>query len=142
MKINVVLDDKDAIDGFVCVNIKPGTESLQSVINNSCTTIIASDVLDKLSYTETKKVINLMIEKLRIGGELIIKGVGLLQFCRLVCSGSVSAEDAGAILQANSSFQDTRDLTKIFESANLIIDSLKFNGISYEIIATRNTGAV
>lgn len=142
MKIHVVLDDKDAIDGFVCVNIKSDLEALKSVITNSCTTIIASDILDKFPYEETMPILGLMIEKLRLGGQLILRGVGLLPFCRSVCSELISTEKAGELLLENKSFQDTRELCKALESAQLVVDSFNLNGISYEIIAKRNNGTL
>lgn len=140
MKIQIVNDDKESIDGFITLKIGENPSSdLSKIIDNSCTELLALDVIDTISFDNALEFLSSLLRKIRLNGTIILKGVSSLTFSHALLNSSIDCEYASNIISNIKSIHDHRDIISLLETNNFTIDTVHLGGVSYEIKATRHT---
>lgn len=137
MKVQIVGKQEDIIDGYYTISIDK-LENMATLINNSCTDIIALDVLDKLSYKDAFDLLMALLKKVRMNGRLVLGGIHLLSFAQGITNEAIDQEAINKIIETNKSIIDSRKICNILETQKFVIDTLKLYGHKYEILATRS----
>lgn len=138
MKIQLVNDPSTGIEGYTIVNyMKDGLNFLDTLSNNECEEIIATDILNNVPYNAIDGVLQKFISKLRFDGKLILGGFDLRIFCRSVVNNLISEQEALQVLQAIRSMVPCSTIVNKLISLGLTIQSSNINGSTYEITAIR-----
>lgn len=137
MKIQIVNEDEQPIQGYRGVHVKDGKIDFGNVSNNECTVIMANDILNRFSYSQMGECIDVLLSKLRLGGRLVIGGTDYRLFCTNVLSSMISEEDASNIVSQHVSMQDNKRVQLGIISAGLTPITTQIGGIHYEITAER-----
>lgn len=139
MKIQLVSDEEKAIAGYTTINyIKSGLNNLQSLSNNECEEIIATDILNSVPYNQIGNLIQGFITKLRFNGKLVLGGCDIRLFCRSIVNSTMSEEEGLQILQNYRSMPPYNVINSLLTNLGLSIQSSIISGIFYEITAVRN----
>lgn len=138
MKIQIVNKNEEIIDGYYIISTDK-LENISTVINNSCTDLILVDVLDKLPQKDCIDLLNVLMQKIRINGRIVISGVHLLSLAQGIINETIDGNAVNDIIAQNQSIIDSRRICNLLESQKFIIDTLKIYGHKYEIIAIRSS---
>lgn len=93
-------------------------------------TIIINDLLDYLPYNEITNILNTIIDKLKIGGKLIIQSPDLYKLCCSCAFGDVDMETIKAVLYSNKkSINTIYDLQTEIKNRNMIIQEQRYVNI-------------
>lgn len=137
MKLQVITHESESISGFDQILIENDTcPEIDNVINHSCTDLLAIDCLDKLSYDSSVKLFGELVKKIRLGGTLVIRGIGLLVVGQQIMSESIDAQMFSSIVQNIKCVHDPRNMVNVLEKENFAV-TLYLRGVHYEITATR-----
>lgn len=94
-KINIThYKQKETIQGFLDVNIS----EMNSVVNYSVDMLYCA-VLNKVEKNKIKHYLDQMIEKIRYGGQLIIKITNVHDVCKAYVNKSISNKDFFGMIQ-------------------------------------------
>lgn len=137
MKVQIVTGDAEEIEGFEIFSIDKLEDLSKNILNNECETIIANNIVNSLSEPEVVPFFNLLVSKLRLGGELLVSGMSLRLFCKSVVNNQITAENANEIIRRSKSLVDVDPIKTLLLSNNLEIEHSKIFGITYEIKARR-----
>lgn len=138
MKIQIVNKNEEIIDGYYIISTDK-LENISTVINNSCTDLIAVDVLDKLPQKDCIDLLTALMQKIRINGRIVISGVHLLSLAQGIINETIDQNTINDIICQSQSILDSRKICNILENQKFIIDTLKIYGYKYEIIAIRSS---
>lgn len=138
MKIQIVNKNEEIIDGYYIISTEK-LENISTIINNSCTDLIAIDVLDKLTQNECIDLLNVLMQKIRINGRMVISGVHLLSLAQGIINETIDSSAVNDIIAQNQSIIDSRKICNLLEAKKFIIDTFKIYGHKYEIIAIRSS---
>ncbi len=137
MKIQILTDQQNLIDGYEFVPIKDGEVDLTRFSNNECTEIIADNIIDQVPISHVANTIKFLIEKLRMGGKLVLGGTDLRLFCKHVTNQSIGPVDANHIISQCKSMTNLEEIATLVASAGLKIEATNINGIHFEIFCKR-----
>lgn len=139
MKIQIIKNDGESIDGFITLKLGNDTKlELSKIINNSCTEILLLDIIDLFEYNKSIELISDIVSKIRLNGSLILRGISSIAFSHSLLNGIIDSNRASEIISKIQSIHDHRDITSLLESHHFTIDTISLNGLSYELKATRN----
>lgn len=139
MKIQLVSDPSVGIEGYTLVNYaKDGLNFLDTLSNNECEEIIATDILNHVPYNNIDGVIQKFVTKLRYNGKLVLGGYDLRSFCRAVINNLISETEGLQIIQSARSMVPCNSITNYLTSLGLTIQSSIINGPTYEVTAIRH----
>lgn len=137
MKIQIVYEEKEAIEGFEVINIKYGLDSLKGIIDHSSEEIYISESLDKLDLENANLVLSTALKKLRLDGKIFISGTSLRSVCLNVIGNEINYESFSKLIAQSSSLRDVNDIEEILINQNISIETSTVRGNIYEITATR-----
>ena len=137
MKIHVVTQKEQHIEGFERVEVKDGVVNLDAYSDNECDTILASDSLDHFDFPRMQSFILAARQKMRMGSKLIIGGTDIRLLSRHIGDGSIGIEDANELLFSKRCCADLTTVTNLVQHIGLNILTTKLSGIHYEIEASR-----
>ena len=137
MKIHVVNEGDEHIQGYEKVEVSNGQVQLGKYADNECEFIMASDCLDLLDYNSAKDFMLQARQKLRLGGTLLVGGADLRMLARSVVMEAVSIEEANQLIFSKRSLIDTTTVAKLVTDLGLSILSTRISGLHYEIEASR-----
>jgi hypothetical protein len=137
MKLQILSKTQEPIGGFKTVIIENNSLDLGEISPNECEVILASDVVDSVTYSAIDQLMSALASKLRINGELTVGGTDVRMFATAVSNGRVSLEEASNIVTNVNSMTNGPDVTRTFESLGLEIQSISLEGVHYEIRAKR-----
>lgn len=138
MKLQIVHDDNESIEGYIALTISENSKSdLSQVVNNSCTEILLLDIIDSFAYDKSFEFLFDVLTKIRLNGSIILRGISSLAFSHALLNGSIDNSKASNIISEIKSIHDQRDITELLEKNNFRIDTIRLNGVSYELKATR-----
>lgn len=137
MKLNIISEDSQKIANYTNIVIKNNDIDLSSIISNSCEEIIVSSVLDYLDYKAASEALVGIIQRLRLGGKIIINGIDVKCLSRLVVSERVSIEEYNSIIEDVKSLNTVLNVRNKLLSFGLNIETDFINGYSYNISASR-----
>lgn len=137
MKLQLITHESESISGFNQILIENDRcPDIDNVINHSCTDLLAIDCLDKLSYDMSVKLFGELMKKIRLGGTLVVRGIGLLTLGHGIISESIDAQGLSAIVENIKCIHDPRNIVHVLEQENFVV-TMSLRGIHYEITATR-----
>lgn len=143
MKLQIIKNDDDAIEGFVSIKVSENPETdLSKVINNSCTEMLVLDVIDYFDYDKSISFLADVLSKIRLNGSILLKGVSSVAFSHAVFNGSLDCKQASDIIANIKSIHDQRDIIGYLEANKFTIDTVRTTGACYEIKATRHTNVL
>jgi hypothetical protein len=138
MKLQIVHNDNESIEGFISLKISDNPKSdLSQIVNHSCTDILVLDIIDSFEYNQSFEFLSEVLSKIRLNGSLLLRGVSSLAFSHALLNGSIDSNKASNIISEIKSIHDQRDITTLLESNDFRIDTMRLNGVSYELKATR-----
>ena len=140
MKLQIVKNDDESIDGFISLKLGEDFKTtLSQLVDHSCTEVLLLDILDAMEYDQSFEFLAIVLQKIRLNGSIILRGVSSLVFANSLLNGIIDSKQASGIISNIHSIHDQRDVINLLESKNFTIDTVKLNGISYEVKATRQT---
>lgn len=137
MKIYVTKEDEKKIENFQNISLRNFDNQIKDVVANSCTTIVADEVVDFLSNEDANKLLNALCAKLRKNGELVVTGVDLGVVSRNVISGVINEDQYSSIIAYRGSLHFSHSIVGFLKTLNLTIETCKIEGIKYDITAKR-----
>jgi hypothetical protein len=138
MKLHITNDEKNKITGIENIVVKNNSiEELQTIIDNSCTFIFLDNAMDCMDYENAVKTIFDTIRKVRLGGELVIKGICFDKISSLYVSGELDVEEVNKKLCSLKSFQNYANIVTALENSGFQIGTISHAGLFYEIKAKR-----
>jgi predicted SAM-dependent methyltransferase len=137
MKIQILRDQHNLIEGYEHVIMNGAELNLSTFSNNECTEIIADNILDAVPIKYIAQTLKLLTDKLRMGGKLIIGGTDLRLFCKQVLNQAISPTDANIIVSECQSMTNLDEIASLVATTNLKIQTTSMNGIHFEICCTR-----
>jgi len=137
MKIQVANMSEETIEGYRHVVVSNNYINFMDISNNECVEIIASDVLDSFSLENIRDCIVSLVNKLRLGGKLIIGGKDVRLFCKHVLSGAISENEASKLIEKSTSMPSQAEIVEAIRSLGLKILSTSITGIHFQVTAQR-----
>jgi hypothetical protein len=140
MKLQIVNNDDESIDGFISLKVGEDFKTtLSQLIDNSCTEVLLLDILDTMEYEQSFEFLVSVLKKIRSSGSIILRGVSSLSFSHSLLNGPIDSKQASGIIGNIKSIHDQRDVINLLESNNFTVDTVRLNGVVYELKATRQT---
>ena len=137
MKLQILTNPKEEIKGYKTYNLGQINLISEEVADNECESIIASNTLNLFSEQEVINFLNLLVGKLRIGGELVVSGIEQRLLCKNILLGTIDQTTVNQIILQSRSIVDQELVNQFLQSVNLQIEHSKISGITYEIRAKR-----
>ena len=137
MKIQILKDQQNLIEGYEHVAMNGAELDLSRFSNNECTEIIADSILDAVPVQYIAQSLKMLIDKLRMGGKLVIGGTDLRLFCKHVLNQTISPSDANVIVSQCQSMTNLDEIVSLANTTNIKIETTSINGIHFEICCTR-----
>jgi len=142
MKLQIVNSDDQSIEGFISLKVSEDFKTtLSQIVDNSCTEVLLLDILDTIEYEKSFEFLKIVLQKIRSNGSILLRGISSLAFAHSLLNGPIDSKHASGIISNIHSIHDQRDVINLLESKNFTIDTVRLNGISYELKATRQTNA-
>ena len=140
MKIHLVKNEKDAIKGYKAIVYSPdkSINNLDLLSDNECDFILADNIIDDFSLSQTGEIIVSLLNKLRINGTISIGGTDIKVFCKNVINGTLSESDASEMIKNKQSMTNLNIMLEALKSTGLKIQSSRIIGARYEITAVRS----
>lgn len=146
MKIQLLTNKDEAIKGFTPIIYQPTENSdfvdplliLQNVVDNECEFIMANEIIDDFELSKITGVLQRLISKLRLNGELVVGGTEIRLFCKNVVNDLIDESSGSEIIKTKKSMTSMNSVLKILESLGLKVKLTQMNGIHYEITCVRN----
>tara|TARA_Y100001937_G_C7128486_1_gene336024 strand:+ start:2231 stop:2650 length:420 start_codon:yes stop_codon:yes gene_type:complete len=137
MKIHVVRPDQQAIENFTRVNISNNLVDLTQLSDNECELILANDAMDSYSVDRAGELLQSLVSKLRLGGELVVGGTSIRLLCKQVLNSQLDEQQASQIVGSVASLTSPEPLVQTLSSMGLEILESTMSGIHYEVKAKR-----
>lgn len=137
MKIHIVQENEEHIQGYERVVISEEGVELEKVSDNECTFILASGCLDAIKVESMEEFLIKLRQKMRMGSSISIGGTDLRVFCRAVVNGGISPQDASKVFSRNKSCSDVNYVSDLLQRLGLKINTTTISGVYYEIEASR-----
>lgn len=140
MKLQIIKNDDDSIEGFISIKVSENPETeLSKIISNSCTEMLVLDIIDYFDYDKSISFLADLLSKIRLNGSILLRGISSVAFSHALFNGSLDCKKASDIIANIKSVHDQRDIIGYLEANNFSIDTVRLMGASYEIKATRHT---
>lgn len=138
MKLQIIRTNQESIDGYEVAKIeRPNALELSHIVDNSCETILAADVMDSFDAVAAPQVCQGLVSKLRLGGEISIGGTDVRLFCKSVVNGLLQPQDACRLVTATYSMSTSDTIVEELTKLKLSILSVHMDGLHYEVKAVR-----
>jgi hypothetical protein len=136
MKIQIVRPSEKEINGYLPLTLDK--KDLSSVINNSCTEVLALNTLNYLEFVEALSFLQALLKRIRLNGTITLTGVHLISLVQNVSNEAIDSKIFSSIISDIKCAIDTRIIVQILESNSFVIDHLVIiDGNFYELKATR-----
>jgi hypothetical protein len=136
MKIHIHDEKESCIEGCLSITYN-SLEKLNDVIDNSCDYIFANNIFDKFLIENFDSVLNLITQKLRLNGTLIVSGADIKLISRAIYNDLMDLTQVSTIISDKKSINSALNVIEKLESKNLKIITTKILGYNYEIFCTR-----
>ncbi len=134
MKIHIVKNDKDKVPTDYQKVVVP---SIKTIEPSTCTEINVGDCLDY--FLDRDNILLALIPKLRYGGKIIITGVDLLDACRALTLGKLSADEGSKVLyNSKLSCSTLNNVKQILQNNGLKLNQMHSSNLNYYVVATRS----
>jgi len=137
MKLQINKNASDQLNGFTAISILQKDE-IKNIIHSSCTEVYANRILDELEYEEALKFLIELMQKVRLGGNIILSGIDLISLGQNITNELIDSASTSAIISNAKSIIDTRIITNLLESNGFILEYLMLLDQNYyELKANR-----
>jgi hypothetical protein len=140
MKLQIVNNDDESIEGFISLKVsKDFKTTLSQLVDSSCTEVLLLDILDTMEYEQSFEFLFYVLKKIRLNGSIVLRGISSIAFAHSLLNGPIDSKRASGIIDNIHSIHDQRDVINLLESNDFIVDTVRLNGVEYELKATRRT---
>lgn len=136
-KLQVLQANQEPVTGYDTVLVSPNNIDLAQVTDNECDSILASDVMDAFAAPHAPKLIQALVSKLRLNGELVLGGTDVRLFARAVSNGQLAPVEASNIVSNVQSMTTSEQVREICTQLGLAIQSVHLDGLHYEVKVKR-----
>ena len=137
MKIHVTRMDQETVDNYNHVVVSDNHINFLDISDNECQEILANDVLDSFSIDKVGECITSLVNKLRLGGTIVVGGKDVRLFSKAVLNNGISEITASEIVNSCQSMSSINDVVPVLQHLGLKIISTNVAGIHYEVKASR-----
>ena len=137
MKLHILREDQQPVEGFEIVKVSPNNMTLDHIVNNQCELILAPDIFDSFTVNAFPQLMQALVAKLRIGGELVLGGTDGRLLAKAVINGLLDVERSSNIVSSLMSATSEKFVRELVQSAGLKIASSRIDGLHFEIKAVR-----
>jgi len=137
MKLQIYRTENEKIENFHHVQCFGTQLDLSGVADNQCELILAGDLMDMYPADEAATVIQQVLQKLRIGGEIVLGGTEVRVLAKNILNGTVPEQHASQIIGNVKSLTSIGTLKQALKSLGLHILSTSIDGIHCEVKARR-----
>jgi len=137
MKINIVSESEEALQGYRKILVKDQAIDFADISDNECEFILANKILNHFDYKNITDCLVNIRKKLRIGGKLVIGGIDLRMFTTNVINNLISPQDASDVVSNSKSMSIVTETVNLISQLDLKVITTQINGIHYEITAER-----
>lgn len=140
MRLLITTDKETKQEGFnlILIEKEGDQEQIDKVIDSCCTMLVVEGAADVLPYEQSVELITKSIRKIRLNGEIVIRGLSFEHLSSMYKANEINIEDVNKQILNISSFQDYKNIIYNFDRSNFTVESLTFAEATYEIRATRN----
>lgn len=139
MRLLITADKNSIVDGFETLLVsKNEHEEIKKVVDSSCTLLVIEGAGDSLTYEQSVDLFTASLRKIRLKGNLIIRGISFDHLAGLYKSNEINIETVNTEISKINSIQDYKNIIYILDKGGFTVDSVAFTGLMYEIKATRN----
>lgn len=138
-KVQIIPAGKESIEGYSQIRLEGQNQQfdMSEFSDNSCESILASDILDVYSIQNHAPILQMLTSKLRLGGNVVVGGTSLSAFCRTALTGVLSKDSSSSIIGRNASMSEAREVSDLLSGLGLKIESVHIDGLHFEIKAKR-----
>ena len=138
MKLQIIRPEQDTIGGYEVAQItQPNSVELSHIVDNSCESILAADLMDSFSSNSVQQVCKALVSKLRLGGEVSIGGTDIRFVSKFLMNGLLDVNSACQIITATYSMSTSDMVVEALKSLGLEILTVHMDVIHYEVKAVR-----
>ena len=137
MKIHVTRIDQETVENYNHVIVSDGHINFLDISDNECQEILANDVLDNFSIDKVGECITSLVNKLRLGGTIVVGGKDVRLFAKAVLNNGISEIEASEIVNSCQSMSSINDVIPVLQHLGLKIINTNVAGIHYEVKASR-----
>jgi len=137
MKIHVTRMDQETVENYNHVIVSDGHINFLDISDNECQEILANDVLDNFSIDKVGECITSLVNKLRLGGTIVVGGKDVRLFAKAVLNNGISEIEASEIVNSCQSMSSINDIVPVLQNLGLKIINTNVAGIHYEVKASR-----
>jgi hypothetical protein len=137
MKLQIINKNQDKIEGYTVVKTDGKELDMANIVDNSCEQIFAPDVTDSFPIQSIQELVTGFVQKLRLGGELVIGGTDIRLFCKNVSNGAIPLPEGSNMITVCNSMTTPDQIIQILSSLKLDVKNVHMNGLHYEIKAKR-----
>ena len=137
MKIHVTRMDQETVENYNHVIVSDGHINFLDISDNECQEILANDVLDNFSIDKVGECITSLVNKLRLGGTIVVGGKDVRLFAKAVLNNGISEIVASEIVNSCQSMSSINDVVPVLQHLGLKIINTNVAGIHYEVKASR-----
>lgn len=112
-------------------------QELQNIPNGSCEELLVYDCVDYIDAKQKGEFLNLLISKIRYGGQIILEGVDLEEISRSLMQGQLTCAEARNFLYRGNNIFSASEVISFLESKKLQIEHKRINNYVYTIRAKR-----
>lgn len=137
MKLQILKDGQDKIENYSHAVASNNQVDISHIVNNECEHILATDVLDCFTPDGIPELLQALVSKLRMGGEISIGGTDMRLLSKSIINGSITQEEGSAIISSLYSVSSMQVVPEALERLGLTIVDTHMNGIHFEVKARR-----
>lgn len=139
MRLLITADEESKLDGFDTLLVKKDKhEEIKNVVDSSCTFLVIEGAGDSLTYEQSVDLFTTSLRKIRINGDIIIRGISFDHLAGLYKSNEINIDIVNQEISKINSVQDYKNIIYILDNNGFTVNTVVFTGVMYEIKATRN----
>lgn len=137
MKLQILTDIKDCIDGYNPVFLDEGTFSVDYP-DNSISSIMVIGALENVPYMMLEDFLVKIRKLLRANGNVVINGVDINCISRDLLNRLINTKTYNDVVFSKKALYDSKELCDKLSSLGLNIDKVTLKGSIYELHASRS----
>jgi hypothetical protein len=138
MKIQVLTDIKDCIDGYNPIILENGEFNINAP-ENSISSILMLQSMEQIPYEMLDKTLSMIRRSLRMNGKLVIGGIDINCISRDLINKVIDSKTYNSIIFSKKGIYDSKELSDKIIELGLTIDKITLKGSVYEIHASRSS---
>ena len=137
MKLQILKDGQDQIANYSHIVARNNKIDISHIVNNECEQILATDVLDCFTHDGIPELLQALVSKLRMGGEMSVGGTDMRLLCKSIINGSITPTEGSAIISDLYSSSSLQVIQETLEKLGLTVVDTHINGIHFEVKVRR-----